>query len=167
MIPQTGAVKQYGSNDRTVSRRGKWFITLKYKPKKSKTWGSNKTNLHRLSSNLPYESQAEAEREVLAHQMILEGFVRGEGDDSKEFFESPAMVSAREKAEKNVVKTSFQKTLDDVADANDGPSHEARTHSRTQSRSAVQSLVQQLTTCCPLSISVIIIIIDHYSYFID
>ena len=87
----------------------------------------------------------------------------GRETNSNEFFESPAMVSAREKAEKNVVKTSFQKPLDDVADANDGPSHEPRTHSRR----AVQSLVQQLTTCCPLSISVIIIIIDHYSYFID
>ena len=108
------------------------YITLKYKPKKSNTWGSNKTHIHRLSNKLPYESQAQAEREVLAHQMILEGFVRGEGDNSNEFFESPAMVSAREKADAKAKETSFAQSLDEAAAANDGRSHAhtTRTHTR-------------------------------------
>lgn len=132
LIPQTGAVKQYSSTDVSVSRRGKWFITLKYKPLKSKSWGANKTNLHRLSDNKPYETFKEAEREVFAHQMILEGFVRGEGDESKDFFESPAMVSAREKADAKAKETSFAQSLDEAAAANDGRSHAhtTRTHTR-------------------------------------
>ena len=131
LAPQNGAVKQYGSNDRD-SRRGKWFITLKYKPLKSKTWGANKTNLHRLSDNKPYETFKEAEREVFAHQMILEGFVRGEGDESKDFFESPAMVSAREKADAKAKETSFAQWLDEAAAANDGRSHAHTTRMHTR-----------------------------------
>ena len=123
LIPEKGAVKQYSSTDRTESRRGKRFITLKHKANhQSKSWGANKTHLHRLSDNKPYDTFAEAERQVCAHQMLLEGYERGEGD-SKEFFESPAMVRAREKAEGNAMETSFTQTLDAAAAANDGPSH--------------------------------------------
>ena len=131
--PENGAVKQYSRIDRTQSRRGKFFICLKYKPLKRKKWGANKTNLHRISDGEPYHSEREAEREVLAHRMMLEGFVRGEGDDSKEFFESQAMVSAREKAEAEAMQTEFTRSLDNAAAANDGSSHEhahAHIHAR-------------------------------------
>ena len=128
--PENGAVKQYSRIDR---RRGKFFICLKYKPLKRKKWGANKTNLHRISDGEPYHSEREAEREVLAHRMMLEGCVRGEGDDSKEFFESQAMVSAREKAEAEAMQTEFTRSLDNAAAANDGSSHEhahAHIHAR-------------------------------------
>ena len=133
LAPQNGAVKQYSSTDWTKSRRDKWYIVLKHKANRQSTnWGANKTHLRRLSDNKPYETFKEAEREVFAHQMTLEGFVRGEGVDSKEFFESPAMVSAREKADAKAKETSFAQSLDEAAAANDGRSHAhtTRTHTR-------------------------------------
>ena len=162
LIPEHGVIKQYSSTDRE-SRRGKWHITLKHKPNlQSKKWGSNKAHLHRVSDDKPYETEKEAQREVIIHQMHLEGYERGEGDNSKEFFESPAMVSAREKDEATAMETSFTQALDEAAAANNGVSH-AHAHSRTHHYPPI--MYAYLTISSPPPIRVIIIIIEYFYFF--
>ncbi len=160
--PENGAVKQYSQNA-CESRRGKFYIMLKYKPNlQKKKWGANKTNLHRLSDGEPYGSEAEALREVLAYRMMLEGFdIQGEGN-SREFYESPAMVSARQTAEAEDMQTEFARSLETAAAANGGPSH-AHAHTLTHARNTPS---EQLTTFfLHPSRCIIIIIIEHSNFF--
>ena len=77
MIPQTGAVKQYAESEQ-ASRSGKWHISLKHRPNLQKGWVALK-HLYTLDGprkNLPYETEAAAEKEVVLHMMTLEGFDR-------------------------------------------------------------------------------------------
>ena len=97
---------------------------------------------------------------MLAHRMMLEGFVRGEGDDSKEFFESQAMVSAREKAEAEAMQTEFTRSLDNAAAANDGSSHE---HAHIHARAS--HLVRATHHLLSPTRFIIIIIIEHSHFF--
>ena len=87
MIPQTGAVKQYAESEQ-ASRSGKWHISLKHRPNLQKGWVALK-HLYILDGprkNLPYETEAAAEKEVVLHMMTLEGFDR----DGRAFYEPNA-----------------------------------------------------------------------------
>ena len=98
--------------------------------------------------------------------MNLEVYERGEGDNSKEYFESPAILSAREKDEATAMETSFTQALDEAAAANNGVSH-AHAHSRTHHYPPI--MYAYLTISSPHPIRVIIIniniIIENFYFF--
>ncbi|MEC9336207.1 MAG: hypothetical protein VYC68_01750 [Candidatus Thermoplasmatota archaeon] len=94
-LPDSGAVKQYPTNSGHFHRRGKFHISLRYKPNlKIKKWQTRK-NLCRLEDDEPYTTEAEAQREVVEHMMLLEGFTK----EGANYYESSAMVKARENEE--------------------------------------------------------------------
>ena len=121
--PSNGAVKQYPDSWTTAaSRRGKWHISLRHKPNLQKGW-QRKKNLHRLKDGEPYETEAEARKQVLSHMMILEGFEYNKEalKDGREpvFYESPRMVKARTSAVQEKAVSSMHETLDAAQVANE------------------------------------------------
>ena len=133
-FPSNGAVKQYPETARE-SQRGKFYIALKYKSNvKDKKWGE-KRHLYRLKDKAPYSSRAEAEREVINHMLKLEGYKK-EGND---YFESPAMVSARQKEEQQRAADATHQTLDCAAAAT--PSSSSTTTPTAPCRAALSCMM--------------------------